>query len=354
MTSLKNICTWIVAFSSLLTLAKSSGKIVQHEVSGYQLSIYIPNEYSSTKKYKVIYVNDGQWLFKQSESLQLDTKLDSLIAIHAIEPVIVVGVHSDRSRTETYVPYKIEGNPYFVSKATSYANILTKKIIPFVDTQYSTVKSREGRAIFGFSFGGLNATWLAIHYPNSFSFSAGFSPSFWVNNYQIIKEVDQIKDKTAFWFDIGTNEWNYYVPFIDLAIQQGGIYGQSVFYYEVPKGEHTIKDWKKRLPFPILVFAGKRKAVIKDWNIEVEVIKSKSRPGVFYQRINPIVTLSNGVKYSLANQAIYILKNKKDGSLAEDGRFKFNNQNDLKVLISYKNLKKEVIIKYQEIQTLKK
>ena len=189
MISLKSIFIWIIVLSSALALAKGSGKIIQHEVSGYQLSIYIPHEYSSAKKYKVIYVNDGQWLFKRPESLQLDKKLDSLVAINAIEPVIIVGIHSDRSRTENYVPYKIEDNPYFVSKATSYANTLTTKIIPFIDNQYNTIKKREGRAIFGFSFGGLNATWLTIHYPNSFSFSAGFSPSFWVNNYQIIKEV---------------------------------------------------------------------------------------------------------------------------------------------------------------------
>jgi len=354
MTSLKNICTWIIMLSSVLTLAKSGGKIVQREVSGYQVSIYIPAEYSSTKKYKVIYVNDGQWLFKQPESLQLDIKLDSLIAINAIEPVIVVGIHSNRSRTETYVPYKIEGNPYFVSKATSYANTLTKKIIPFIDMQYSTINNRKGRAVFGFSFGGLNATWLAIHYSDSFSFSAGFSPSFWVNDYQIIKEVHQLKDKTTFWFDIGTNEWNYYVPFIDVAMQQGGIYGTSIFYYEVPNGEHTIQHWKRRLSYPILVFAGKQKATIKDWDIEVEVIKSKSRKGVFYQRINPIVTLSNGVKYSLADQASYTLKNKNDGKLAADGRFVFNGQNDLSIIVSYKDFKKEVSVKYQRVQALKK
>ncbi|MDT7833192.1 alpha/beta hydrolase-fold protein [Flavobacteriaceae bacterium S356] len=354
MTSLKSFSIWIIALSTTLIFAKNNGKIVQQEVSGHQLSIYIPHEYSSAKKYKVIYINDGQWLFKRSESLQLDKKLDSLIAMNAIEPIIIVGIHSDRSRTENYVPYKIEGNPYFVSKAASYANTLTKEIIPFIDTRYSTIKKREGRAVFGFSFGGLNATWLAIHYPNSFSFSAGFSPSFWVNNHQIIKEVHTLKENTTFWFDIGTNEWNYYVPFIDLAIKQGGVYGKSIFYYEIPKGEHTIDHWKKRLPYPILVFAGKKAGKIEDWNIEIEVIKSTSRKGVFYQRINPIVTLTNGVKYSLADQATYILKNKKDGKLAADGRFAFDGQNDLSIVVSYKGFKEEIIIKYLDIQKLKK
>lgn len=354
MISLKHIIVWIVILGSIVATAKGNGRIVQHEVAGYQLSLYIPDEYATSKKYKVIYVNDGQWLFQKKTSLQLDRTLDSLIDIKAIEPVIIVGVHSDRTRTETYVPYPLEGNPYFESKATQYAQALIEKIIPFIDRQYSTRNNRESRAVFGFSFGGLNATWLAIHYPESFSFSAGFSPSFWVNNYQIIKEVDQSKATTTFWFDIGTNEWNYYVPFINRAVNQGGTYGTSIFYYEVPNGEHMIKDWRKRLSFPILIFVGKQEALVKNWDIEVEVIKSKSRYGVFYQRINPIVTLSNGVKYSLANQAKYTLKNVKDGELQSDGRFIFKGTEDLLVSITYKDLQEDIIIKYQDIQRLRK
>lgn len=353
MIQLKNIAVLIIAFNTLVAAAKVNSKIVAHRIAGYQLSVYIPEAYTSSKKYKVVYVNDGQWLFKRPGSLQLDSTLDSLSSIHAIDPIIVVGVHSDRSRTETYVPYALEGNPYFESKATTYADVLTKKIIPFIENTYSTIQNRNGRAIFGFSFGGLNATWLTIHYSKYFSFSAGFSPSFWVNNYQLIQEVQQSKSDTTFWIDIGTNEWNYYVPFINKALQKGGVYGKSIFYYEVPNGEHTIRDWKKRISFPILIYAGKKKSDINDWHIEVEVIKSTSRPGVFYQRINPIVTLSNGVKFSLANQAKYVLKNKSDGQLADDGRFIFNTTNNLKVNVSYGELNKEILIKYQDIQRLK-
>lgn len=353
MINFKNIALMIIICNSLISIAKGSSKIVKHRVAGHQLSIYLPETYTSSKKYKVIYVNDGQWLFERSESLQLDKKLDSLIEIDAIHPIIVVGVHSDRSRAASYVPYPIEGNPYFKSKVTTYANILTKKIIPFVEDTYSTIEDRNGRAVFGFSFGGLNATWLSIHYADFFSFSAGFSPSYWVNDYQLLKEVENSKNNTTFWFDIGTDEWNYYIPFIRSAIQKGGIYGETIFYYEVPSGEHTIQDWKKRISYPILIFSGKKNANIKDWNIEIEVIKSKTRSGVFYQRINPIIRLSNGVKYSLADQAKYVLKNGHAGQLKADGRFIFNGENDLRIEVSYKKFKKEISIKYKDIQRLR-
>ncbi|MFY0604860.1 MAG: hypothetical protein JXQ93_13050 [Flavobacteriaceae bacterium] len=339
--------------SSINSILAQKSVVIQQSISNYHTSIYLPKGYDSVKPYKVIYVNDGQWLFN-SRSLDLRQKLDSLINLKVINPVIVVGIHSDANRTINYVPYKIKDVPSFNSRAKKYADDLTKKIIPFIDQQYNTIKHRDGRAIFGFSFGGLNATWLTIYYSNIFSFSAGFSPSFWVADYQLIKDVSLLKTKTTFWFDIGTNEWNYYIPFIKKAKQKGGIYGRSIFYYEVPKGEHTIKDWKNRITYPIILFSGKEKGIIKNWSIEIEVIKSKSKPGVFYQRLNPIVILNNGIRYSLADQAKYVLLNKKDGKVFDDGRFHFLKQKDLNVLVTYQKLKKEITIKHKEILTLKK
>lgn len=344
----------VICFLGMSSIFGNTGKIVRHGVAGYQLSVYIPQSYSKSKAHKVIYINDGQWLFKGSRSLQLERKLDSLIGLKIIDPVLIVGIHSDYDRAETYVPYPIEGRSDFTSTAKQYANTVITQIIPFIDSNYSTIKSREGRALFGFSFGGLNATWQSIFYPDSFSFSAGFSPSYWVHDYQLIKDVKKVSKPTTFWFDIGTKEWNYYVPFIQQAKAQGGTYGSSIFYYEVPNGRHTLSDWKKRIAYPIVLFAGKKQASIATWNIEIEVIKSTSKFGVYYQRMNPIVTLSNGVKYSLASEASYTLQNKQDGELSTDGRFKFLGEKDLKVIVSYKELKKEIILKYKEIEAQKK
>lgn len=342
-------CFFCIIF---IGFAQNVSIIENYNVEGFDLSIYIPKDYNANNIHKVIYVNDGQWLFKPT-GLQLKKKLDSLIDQKVIPPVIVVGIHSNANRTAIYVPYKINDAPYFESKATTYAKTLTKKIIPFVEEKYSTLKSKGGRAIFGFSFGGLNATWLSINYPDYFSFSAGFSPSFWVANHQIIKDVAHSKSTTTFWFDIGTAEWNYYVPFIEKAKQQGGVYGTSIFYYEVPGGAHTLEDWKKRITYPVILFASEKKGHIQNWKVAVEVIKSQSRQGIFYQRINPILILDNGVRYSLADQATFEVLNKEDGKVLSDGRFQFLTQQNLKIKISYKHLQKIITVNYKEIQSKK-
>ncbi len=352
----KIILIWCLLGSGFFLFSQQSqGKITIHQVSGIKLAVYTPPNYSPEEKYPVLYVNDGQWLFSYPESIQLDRQLDSVISEKKVPPLIAVGIYSDvRERAAAYVPYPDPGvfgfDPHSKPKAKWYAHKLTKKIIPFIDKHYSTNATPKNRAIFGFSFGGLQATWMALNYPDYFGMSAGFSPSYWVADYQIFTEAEKYRKGNVLWFDIGTREWNYYIPMIKKITDRGGIYGTSLFYFEVPEGKHLVDDWKTRILYPIYLFAGRELLTIKSWDIETEVIKSQSKAGIYYLRINPVVTLKNGVKYSLATQAGYRLLNASDGEIKEDGRFRFFTKNDLNVEITYKDLKKLVVIKYNSVK----
>jgi hypothetical protein len=126
-------------------------------------------------------------------------------------------------------------------------------------------------------------------------------------------------------------------------------------YYEDPKGRHDAASWRERLPDVLLMFAGIQGSnVLPDsvvsWNIETEVIASASTPGRFFLRLNPIVMLQSGIRYSLATEAAYKLTNEQDGVLATDGRFEFRSTRDLEVDIAYKHLRKRVIISYADVQ----
>ena len=184
--------------------------------------------------------------------------------------------------------------------------------------------------------------------------SAAISPSFWVADYGIFKEAQKYQKGTTIWFDIGTQEWNYYVPFIEKIKDEGGLYGENIFYYEVPNARHEPEFWFSRISNPLLVFNGKTKGELKDWYIETEVIKSKSKKGVYYLRLNPIVMLSSGLTYSLATEAIYNLINKQDGHIYRDGRFEFTSTNDLEIVVSYKKLTKTIVLKYKKITKMMK
>lgn len=175
----------------------------------------MPEGYSTSKKYAAIYFNDGQMLFRKFD-MNLKSTLASLIINNQINPLIVVGIHADQYRSEKYVPYADSYVRKVSSQHEEYAKFLIKKLIPWVAENYSTIRTADQRAIFGVSFGGLNATWMALNCPEIYGFSAGLSASYWVNDYEIFSKANKRSEDQIFWFDIGTLEWNYYVPMLCL------------------------------------------------------------------------------------------------------------------------------------------
>lgn len=336
-----------------LNIICAQGTLQSKKTEGYDLTIYLPEGYSTAKKYAAIYFNDGQMLFGKFD-MNLKSTLDRLIINKQINPLIVVGIHADQYRSEKYVPYEDSYVRKVSSQHEEYSKFLIKKLIPWVDENYSTIKTTDQRAIFGVSFGGLNATWMALNYPKSFGFSAGLSASYWVNNYEIFTESKKRSEGQTFWFDIGTSEWNYYVPMIDTLEKSGGIYAKNIFYLEDPMGKHNALWWGKRVANPLMLFAGKNEHTPKKMAVEIEVIPSQSRKGIYYQRINPIITCNTGLKYSLAQKANYIVLNPEAGEVKADGRFIINEQHNMQVLVKYGDFEKKVVLKYNLIQKLKK
>jgi len=329
--------------------ALCQGKVDLVKVDGTSVNIYTPPNYALDKKYQVVYFNDGQMLFGHpSMSMSLQGTLDSLIYNKHIEPLLVVGVAADRLRTEKYVPYqddRFERLPDGSSYADYYAKYLVEKVIPYVDTRYSTITQPEGRAIFGFSFGGLNALWMMFNYPEVFSMSAGLSASFWVDDFAMFNEAKKYQSGQKVWFDVGTAEWNYYVPFQKLLSENGAKVNQEVFYSEVPYGLHNMKDWKERIEMPFLVFAGLKSQEIAKMEVEIEIIPSQSTPGKKFTRLNPIVTCKNGLVYSLAHEAKYDVLNPDAGKVYEEGRFELFGSENLEVIVSYMEFKKKIKIR---------
>lgn len=344
-----------IACSSIQSLSLKKHQIEEIAVSGFNLSIYLPPGYDENDAYPVVYCNDGQTLFGAKEnSWALQETLDKLIRKKQIYPVIVVGIHSGSSRSSNYLPYEDEwireNWSDYVPQAKQYTEKLIEFVIPHIDSAYATIPEKSDRAIMGASLGGLHATWAALHYPAYFSMAGAFSPSYWVADYQIFEDAKKAESDQKFYFDIGTGEWNYYVPMIPVF---GQVYGENVFYYEVPESTHTPQAWGTRVHNALLLFAGNDPGD-SEWEVEIEVIKSQSRSNVFYQRLNPVIRYQNGLTFSLALAANYELQNPKDGELGEDGSFKFINPEDLEVIVSYKGESKRLKISYKEIERRKR
>ncbi|HEX8845971.1 MAG TPA: alpha/beta hydrolase family protein [Pyrinomonadaceae bacterium] len=74
------------------------------------------------------------------------------------------------------------GDSWYANSATNpnarYEDAIILDLIPYVDSHYRTVATREGRAIAGLSMGGLGAMKFALRYPQLFSFAGSFSGAF--------------------------------------------------------------------------------------------------------------------------------------------------------------------------------
>lgn len=305
------------------------------------ISIYIPDGYNKWEAYDIVYFNDGENLLDAF----LSDKLDNIIREGTIPPIIAVAISHPFKRTDRYLPY----NDTWVTKSYGtynknniykYTNDIVQKVIPFIKSNYKVKK----QALIGFSFGGLHAVWVGIHYPELFDFVGGMSPSLWVGNNAIFEEKLP-PNLPAFWIDIGTIEWNYYVPMYEKLRNNGLREGKEVFYYEVLGGKHSIQDWINRLEYPLKVLTATNledpPKMLKVFSV---VIPSKSQPGKNFRRINAVLTLANGVPITLASDASYrIIDAKNQGEFVRtDGSYDLGELKNMMLEVSYQNFSDKI------------
>ena len=349
---LRNLITCLALITGTLYCGSGMAQthvIEEKTVSGLRLSVYLPPGYTKNTTYKVLYFNDGQTVFGE-DGLNIDGVADQLIHQKMIDPLMIVAIHSDANRSSNYIPYEDEGARQdfgnYQPEAAQYTKKIISKIIPYIEKNYA---ASTDRGIGGYSFGGLQSTWAALNHPSIFRFCAALSPSYWVHDFQIFKEAPKAQKNQLYYFDMGTGEWNYYVPFIlhsklDLL--------ENVFYYEVKDAHHQLFYWRNRMLNVLLLFAGKTDSAMYTWEIQQEIIKSQAT-NRFYLRINPVITYKNGLTCSLSYAAKFTLLNPEDGVVNADGSFRFINPKDLKVKVSYKTEERMITIGYNKVERIK-
>ncbi len=339
---------WIFSCSHPNEVVSQVSKQVERYTlpNGMIIDVYTPLEVNSEQSYPLLIINDGEVIFNQA-NWNFSTKLNQLIDSEEIEPIIAVAIHTSGNRNDWYIPYidswiMLNWGTYTPS-SKEYANSIFEVVVPFIQKQYNIEENRTG--IMGASLGGLVSTWMGIQYPEHIKYSASLSGSFWVNNYQIFKEVNTMENlEQKLWFDIGTNEWNYYVPFYKALDEKGLEPGIQNFYYEVPDARHTNADWLKRIHLPLKLFYGTdTESTPESMKVHLECIPSQSVPGRKFRRLNPVLTLSNGIKYSLAHTATYSLESGK-AQIGIDGSFIPEGGSDIEINVFYQDFSSSVKI----------
>ena len=117
------------------------------ETSSRRYHVYLPPNYSKDKKYTTLYFQDGMdYIF----NMKINNVLDYMIYNKDIDPVIAV-----------FIDYIDRDEDYIKNQKDVYADFLLNEFVPFIDSNYSTIKNRKNRVIIGLSNSGSSAVYIS-------------------------------------------------------------------------------------------------------------------------------------------------------------------------------------------------
>lgn len=293
----------VTTFSQLPSV--SSGTLKRHEsfyshyITARHIDVWLPEGYSVTRKYSVIYMHDGQMLFDSAttwnkQTWDADDVITKLLQENKINDIIVVGIwNGGTTRHTDYFPQKpfesltleqkekiftaarANGNSVFNEQkinSDNYLKFLVKELKPFIDKNYSTYKDRSHTFIAGSSMGGLismyaiceypkvfgGAACMSTHWPGIFSMEGNPIPDAFIN-YLKTNLPDPKKHKI--YFDYGTATLDALYPPLqqkaDEVMKEKGFTGKNWITKEFPGEDHSEKAWHKRLHIPLTFLLGK-------------------------------------------------------------------------------------------------
>lgn len=221
-----------------------------------RLTVYTPAGYeTSGKSYPVFYLLHGMggdeeaWIALGRTS-QI---LDNLIAQGKAKPMIVVMTNGNAAQEaapgESSLNYTAPSMQLPKTMEGSFETAFPD-VVKFIDKNYRTIKSKQGRAIAGLSMGGFHSMHISKQYPDMFNyvglFSAAIMPDKNVKSpiYEDIEgklKVQFAKKPALYWIGIGNTDFLYkaneeYRKMLDEK-------GYKYTYYETGEG-HIWKNWR--------------------------------------------------------------------------------------------------------------
>ncbi|MCQ2251150.1 MAG: carboxylesterase family protein [Bacteroidales bacterium] len=219
-----------------------------------RLWVYTPAGYSQgKKKYPVLYLQHGGgedetgWI-NQGKANYI---LDNLIAEGKAKEMIVVMANGNISLPGVRTSYTVSGMAPFGEEITKY-------VVPFVEKNYRTIASRDGRAIAGLSMGGGQALFTGLGNTEMFSRIGVFSTGVWGGIAGSGKQFDaeelipglisnHQKFNTAlklFYISVGTGDMR--ISHTQKAVEQMRNGGLNITFSTFP-GDHEWQVWRKSL-----------------------------------------------------------------------------------------------------------
>jgi enterochelin esterase-like enzyme len=229
-----------------------------------RIFVYTPPGYDrSAARYPVLYLQHGYgedeagWSYQGHENFILD----NLIAAGKTKPMIIVnedgltGVNFQPPpppRPGTTPPPPSRGVVRFFmdERYPTLDQIISRDLIPFIDSRFRTIPDRDHRALAGLSMGGAQALRIGFNHLDQFAFLGAFSPAIAITDTD--KDYDGIMADPAklnrqlrlLWLGIG-NEDFLHAPVKESheALEKAGI----KHVWVASSGAHVWTVWRKYL-----------------------------------------------------------------------------------------------------------
>lgn len=299
-----SVCFFGLAATAQLP-AVVSGSLQRHEnfgssyVTSRNVDVWLPDGYTSAKKYNVLYMHDGQMLFDSAttwnkQAWDVDDVIGELLQQQKIKDLIVVAIwnggttrHSDyfpqkpfealsqAEKDTVYSAARTNGVSVFNSykiQSDNYLKFLVRELKPFIDKNYAVYKDRSHTFIAGSSMGGLISLYAICEYPKIFGGAACLSTHwpgiFSMENNPVPNSFFRyMKNKLPnpkthkIYFDYGNATLDALYPPLQqkadaIMIEKGftGVNWTTKFF---PGEDHSEKAWNMRLHIPLTFLLGR-------------------------------------------------------------------------------------------------
>lgn len=246
------------ALASVDTVATFS-TAMQKEIKAVVIT---PKDYSNSKDYPVVYLLHG-YSGNYKNLINRVPQLES---------------YADQYGLIIVTPDGNYGSWYWDSPEVAdskYETYVGKELVEFIDKEYSTIQSREGRAITGLSMGGHGALYLAFRHQDTFGTAGSLSggvdigpfpenwemkkylgikaenPERW-EKYSVMYQSNRlIPNKLALIISCGTEDFFYDV---NVKLHEKLAYNNIPHTFMTGPGGHTWDYWRDAVQYQLLFF----------------------------------------------------------------------------------------------------
>lgn len=267
-------------------------------VAPRHVDVWLPADYSPTKRYQVLYMHDGQMLFDAGttwnrQAWNVHLAVDRLVRAGRIADTLVVGVWNVPGlRYAEFYPARmlavapaplqqeyLQRGMAGASRSDAYLRFLVEELKPAIDRRYATLTGPESTAVMGSSMGGLISLYALAEYPQVFG-AAGALSTHWVGlptawgperlrnaalplaAFRYLQQALPPPGRHRLYLDRGTTDLEaFYAPhqaFVDELLHDLGWRPPGLMSRVHEGAGHNERDWAARVEQPLAFLLGPR------------------------------------------------------------------------------------------------